>query len=445
MRRTIAVATARWIDWLHLSLVFVWPFVFFHRRVWPIGGLFSAIGNDFEPWHYRPKAFLLDQLVHGRIPLWAPSEAIGFPFYCNPHVQAFYPLNVVALVYKAFAGGYTLLDHQRFTILACAIFALGLYLWLRMVGLDRRASFVAAIIMPVSFKLGEILRFTSAVHTAAWYPWVLLALTALFKVAGRRDKAKAGFGLFVACVFLVTAGYTYYLYYGVFLFVPYVALLLWPSTARDVMGRPSDRPLESVLVAAASVAAAAVVCSPLLLKVAELVSQAPRRTGANLRYSTAYTYTPGDSLGALFFPPTASSTEGWLYFGGVGILLAIAGLALGRLAIVTRCLVVAWICGILALTWGTQSALFMIFWKHFPGFDRLRAWPRLSIVLVPVLAWLLGQRIHRHRIAVHLPTATSGGAAPSPSRCPRGRHARRRDPDHRMEFPRLFGLLELAA
>jgi hypothetical protein len=44
---------------------------------------------------------------------------------------------------------------------------------------------------------------------------------------------------------------------------------------------------------------------------------------------------------------------------------------------------------IIYISYGRRSYLFILLWKFMPGFSYLRVWPRLNIILVPILAWLL--------------------------------------------------------
>src|SRR6185436_15114132 len=151
--------------WEHVLIpimVFCWPLVYLWYYAVPINGHYLAIGNDFEIL-YDYKRYLLDHLVHLRMPLWSPSEAAGFVFYASPHAQALYPLNVPLALYSWVAGGYSVLDHQRFTMLGVSIFALGLYKWLRRSGLRLRPALFAALTVGVSFKVTELLRFPHAI------------------------------------------------------------------------------------------------------------------------------------------------------------------------------------------------------------------------------------------------------------------------------------------
>ena len=122
-------------------------------------------------------------------------------------MQFFYPLNLPLALYYRVAGGYSVVDHQTFTVLGIAVFSVGLFLWLESLVPSRRSVLYAAPLVGLSWKLGEILRFPNAVHTAAWIPWILYAVTA---ITGDPKHKKGRITLFVSCVMLLTAGYPYY-------------------------------------------------------------------------------------------------------------------------------------------------------------------------------------------------------------------------------------------
>ena len=160
------------------AAVFCWPLLYLFRHVVPkSNGEYAAIGNDFILLYYKYKVYLLACLSDFHLPIWSPAEGAGYPFYTNPFTQAFYPLNLLLVPWYKISGGYNPLDYQFFTVIGISIFALGLFLWLRLINTNLRAVIFSVLIMSVSFKVTEIIRFPNAVHTAAWYPWILYALT----------------------------------------------------------------------------------------------------------------------------------------------------------------------------------------------------------------------------------------------------------------------------
>jgi len=196
--------------WLPALAAFLWPFVYFYKFIVPFAGVYSGIGNDFSTVYYPSKPYLLDWLVHVRMPLWSPTEAAGYPFYSSPIAQVFYPLNLALAIFYRLAGGFTLLDYQVYTILGIAIFALGLYFWLKTFGLNWRAILFAVLCFSVSFKVAETARFANSIQEAAWYPWILYGLTRIFQANSKKRAYAYGLLLFFFMYCLFTAGYPYF-------------------------------------------------------------------------------------------------------------------------------------------------------------------------------------------------------------------------------------------
>lgn len=380
--------------------VFCWPFLFFYPFVTPVDGHSYGIGNDFYSVYYLYKPYLLAELNNLRIPLWSPSEAGGFPFYSSPFPQVFYPLNLPLAVFYRLAGGYSPLDHQRYAVLAIAIFTLGLFFWLKQFRFGLRAALFAALIMGVSFKTAENLRFVNGAHAAAWYPWVLFSITRIFQSPGRRERWLAGLLLAFSLVCLFTAGYPYFIYYSLFLFAPYLLLFVVPGLRRVLLEQPGSGLRQAFGAMAAAAAGAVVVCAPYLYKMWQLLQQTTDRAGNTYAFAVEYGFSFEDTLGSLVFPPAAQA-EGWYYFGGLGLLLIALylfaplggahrdGDAPPANALAPKVFFVAWVVVISYITYGKESYLFTALWKWMPFFSSLRVWGRLNIILVPLIAWLM--------------------------------------------------------
>ncbi len=404
----------------------LWPILFFAERVVPWRGAVRATGNDFPYLYFAPKAYLLDVLAHGSFPLWSPAEGAGFPFYSNPFAQAFYPLNAPLLLFRVLAGGYSSYDHQLYTLLGVSCFALGTYLWLRALRLSVAAALFGACLVSTSFKIADILRFPNAVHAAAWYPWLLLAFTRAVAARGRKSLALWLAGIFAFALALVTAGYPYFVYYSPVLFGPY--LLLAARSAGPLLSLSAVRRLALITGAGAL---AVLACSPYLVKMKQLLDATPR-PGGSVQYSMGFGIRSSDSLYSLFFP-IAANLEGCFYVGTAGLLLVIVylrdlvsrALAERRLArdapahesawplgeLGRALLALAWLVVVCYVSWGEESGLFALLWRWLPGFSRLRAWGRLSIVLLPVLAWLLAAAFDHFVMRIRVPAAGEGSGA----------------------------------
>ncbi|MCX7044325.1 MAG: hypothetical protein NTX50_02420 [Candidatus Sumerlaeota bacterium] len=373
-------------------VLLLWPFVYLYEYVVPVHGLFLQIGNDFGVSFYNYNFYLLSHLARFRFPMWSPSEAVGFPFFSNFLTQAFYPLNLLqALLYRCL-GGYHIYFYQLYTILAVSLFSLGLFCWLQSMRISPRAALMSALVMSVSFKITETLRFPNSIHTAAWYPWILFAINEILKAKTLRRRMGMGAILFCSILCVLTAGYPYFIYYFIFLFAPYLLLLLWPSFRKILL---CDEPivwkpaLGTILL---SGGAALVICLPYISHGWALMAQCANRGGRNFAFSTAHEFTVMDSLGCLFYPP-AAQTEGWYYFSGLGALLIAFYFAAKSTSAFShkgvKIFFLLWMATISYVTYGRYSYLFMLLWNAMPGFSSLRVWGRLNIILVPIFAWLL--------------------------------------------------------
>jgi hypothetical protein len=391
------------INWMMPIIVFLWPLIIFWQLILP-SGFNKAIGNDFIHWYYSYKVYLMSNLRLLQIPHWSPAEAAGFPFSASPLTQTYYPLNLPYAVYAYFKGGITILSYQTFTILGISIFSLGLYFWLKSLKGNNYLILLVCLIIPVSYKLIETARFPNAVHTAAWYPWILLGLTRLFQI--KSVKAAIGWTAFLSFVGfnLISAGYPYFVYYLIFL-VPFYGLLLAIPKFRVQLLRNQTTPRWRLILASITTTGTLllILLLPYLKQMSDLLVQTTNRIDQNQAWASgAFSATPRDFIGSVIFPP-AAITEGWFYFGIFSLVLIIFFLIAsftkpqfppGHLFTQGLALVfLVWIVLIIYLGWDNNSSPWnipwMLLWKYLPGFNRLRVWARINILLLPVIALLL--------------------------------------------------------
>ncbi len=398
-----------WRRFLLPVAVFCWPVLYLFRHVFPINGQYAAIGNDFILLYYKYKVYLLACLAEFHFPLWSPAEGAGYPFYTNPFTQAFYPLNLLLVLWYKVSGGYNPLDHQVFTVLGISIFALGLFMWLRLINTNLRAVVFGVLVMSVSFKVTEITRFPNAIHTAAWYPWILYALTKIMRSSSLKDAVMGGIllALFLICLF--TGGYPYYVYYCLFLFAPYLLAFLAKPLRERLFGPCLIHFKRAFVTLAIAGSAALLVCAPYIIGIKRLMADTIDRAGKDFHYSTSHVFNFEDSVGSLIYPPTASA-EGWYFFSITGLLVILLYWLSSRTTahngekgtdkkntlmppqphtLWVKLFFLIWICIISYISYGRYSYLFRLLWEFMPGFSSLRVWGRLNIILVPVLAWLL--------------------------------------------------------
>ena len=299
------------------------------------------------------------------------------------------------------------MDHQLFTVLGISIFALGLFKWLRQINGNIRAVLFGVLIMSVSFKMTEIMRFPNAVHTAAWYPWILYAITKIMLARSLRSAVTNAALLIVFLVCLCTAGYPYYIFYSPFLFAPYMLVFLIKPLRTRFFASQVINWKRAIVTLIAAGGVAVLLCAPYLLGVKGLMAQTTDRTGKDFEYSVSHVFNYEDTIGSLVYPPF-SQTEGWYFFSITGLLVVFLYLLIGKSGIglqekntdgITKqacsrdlwakLFLVIWIALISYISYGRSSYLFAFLWKYMPGFCSLRVWGRLNIILVPILAWLL--------------------------------------------------------
>jgi hypothetical protein len=386
LRGVTAVLT---VDTLFVSLIIFWPFVF----LWPyVLGLIS-VGNDFSVLYYSYKLSYVAFLTEGHVPLWASTEAAGFPFFSNPFVAATYPLNALYLLHYRIFGGLTRWDYTLYTIMGLSIYGVGFFLWLRTLSIGSSIALAAALIVVMSLKLTEILRFPNALHSAAWMPWLLLGIT----LASGRKRLIAGSMMFgIASLMLLTAGYPYYIVYAVFLVAPYLLAVLFARTRLPILGCTPDDPtgpVRLVLWIGTSFFFAAALAYPWLSQVQNLMAQTVDRATPNFSFATHLSFSFTDTVGSWIFPP-AALMEGWYYFGMAPALLIFIHL----LSLVSHgrrrdrqllLLVLPWLAFVIYFTWGRDSAVFTWVWQHTPVVNQMRAWSRMNVILVPVIGLLL--------------------------------------------------------
>ena len=378
-----------------ITLISVWPFLYFYRYLIPNQAFSLKIENDFVPLYYRYKVYLLDMLSRGHFPLWSPSEAGGYPFYSNPFTQSFYPFNIpLAMAYKVL-GGFSVFDYQRFTVFGVVIFSIGIYLWLRLIVPQKRAVVFATLMVGMNFKIGELLRFPNALHTAAWIPWLLWGIT-LASQKGRLTRG--GLITLVSCLMLLSGGDLYYPFYCLFLIPPYATLLLFPFGREAlIQDRSFIYQKRSFFLGAVTVVSALslLICSPFLCKFNSLMKQTVDRAGTSYQYSVAHHFSLVDTLGSVIFPPAAEA-EGWYYFSILGVLLLLIYMTgtfferrAGSSDMKLNLILPIWVALISYISYGKNSYLFEFLWHYLPGFSSLRSWGRMNIILLPLLSlWL---------------------------------------------------------
>ena len=136
----------------------------------------------------------------------------------------------------------------------------------------------------------------------------------------------------------------------------------------------------------------------------QLLDATTNRTGADPLANAWYAFHLRDSFASLAYP-VGASPEGCYYFGLAGVLL-IALYVVGTLRAGDRgerllcAVLLVWSLLVSSLSHAEDSGLFLVLKQIAPGLHRLRAWGRIGIVLLPLVAWLLARAFQRFQAGI---------------------------------------------
>ena len=381
-------------------VLILWPFIF----LFPLTFKIIVMGNDFDLVYFSYKKYIVELFFEGVIPLWSPSEAAGYPLIFNPFAQFFYIPGWINFLVYFVKNQITLNDYLNYTIFSLSIYSVGLYLWLKELKVSFWPAFTAVLIACCSLKLTEILRFPNAAHASAWFPWTLYGITL---ASNFKKKINSFLIIFFSFLFILTAGYPYFIVYSIFLFLPYTVFISLNTTRKklllssDLEGEHKPTFFKFNLLCGSAFILSSLVALPWLLKVKFLMGLTTDRVINNWQFATAHEFYWIDTLGSWLFPP-ASSTEGWYYFGIISTILIfflIINLFLKKVKDDKQKFIVIssviWILFITYFSWGKHSLLFSWVWHNVPLIGQLRTWPRINIILVPIIALMISISISR--------------------------------------------------
>ena len=370
---------------ISIVVILLWPYFF----LFPITFGIIAVGNDFDLIYFSFKRYIAEMLVEGVIPLWSPSEGTGLSLIFNPFAQFFYVPGWINYLVHFISKNLTLHNFVLYTISAISIFSLGIFYWLKTLKIDHLTAFLSALLVTCSLKITELMRFPNAIHAAAWIPWVLYGINLMIL-----NKKKISFLIiFFSNLFILTAGYPYFIIYSLFLFVPYIIFIPFLLSKSEIINFKKYFSLYFYIFIPFSLSY--LVSLPWLLKVREFLKSLVDRTENNWNFATEHIFYWKDTLGSWIFPP-AASTEGWYYSGILITILVFFILIIfisnnKRLNTFDKKLISYSIIFILLITyfsWGKYSILFEWSWNNIPLIGSLRTWPRINIIIVPFIILL---------------------------------------------------------
>ena len=369
-----------------IFIILIWPFIFLS----PLTFGFLAIGNDFDLIYFSYKRYIAEMLSVGVIPLWSPVDGGGFSLIFNPFAQYFYLPGWTLYIIHFVTKNLSLHVFLLYTVLAISIFSLGIYYWLKSLKIDQTIAFFSALIIACSLKVTELLRFPNAAHAIAWVPWALYGINLMIE----KKNKKSFFIIFFSNLFILTAGYPYFIVYSLFLFIPYIIFIPFLFNVYS-FAKFNYEIFNFYILTLFSFLSSYLITLPWLLKVKNLMKSLVDRTENNWNFATEHTVYWKDTIGSWIFPP-ASSTEGWYYSGIIVSLIIFLGLLIilfnsKKMNYFDKKIFISSIIFIFFITyfsWGKNSALFIWSWENIPLIGSLRTWPRINIIIVPFIILL---------------------------------------------------------
>lgn len=311
--------------------------------------------SDAVTSHWPAALFLRQSVLEdGALPLWRPLLMSGQPFAANPLNKVWYPLQWLVLILPP-----TL--HLNIMVgLHLVLGGLGMWGWSRRTGLRPEAAALAALGFAFAPRLigsvggGHL----DLVYAAAWFPWLLWAVTGAFEgQPSRRTVVQIG-GIAALC-FLADVRLSAYAWATAAI---YALWLAW--TQRD--HRPPLRTgIASGLLAAGL---GAPVWMPLLLLWGDL-----SRNGITLAEAAAGSLEPAGWLG-LLIGNHGGNWESMVYVG-------ISTLVLAMVALLRR-----------PRQFAVWSILLLLVTTYAMG-DRFILWPLLNRLLPPLRWWRVPGRV----------------------------------------------------
>jgi hypothetical protein len=355
-----------------VPLVYAIVVAWIYRDLWHAHGVATGLGWDTIDTHGPDLDFLARDLREARFSLWNPYDKGGYPVFCDPVFDRYYPLNWPFAAWGAVAGtGWWLVQLKVLAhhVLAGAL----LHGFLRSRGLSIRAALVGGIGLVASAPLLTH-KASNILWPIVWVPLVWMAIDAA--LAAPRPKWWRGVLVGGALVPVLTAGSPPGIVYAALLIVPYAGLRF----VQHVRAHHT----RADLVALASTIGSAIAIALLVIAVTVLPANELVALGSRDRLGAG----PGFALGGSMYLPAAlrgvlvrGAGPFEIYCGAALVLLAVLGVVLRPRA--DRDAPIAFaataLLGVL-LAAGTTAFVLPVLVHHVPPFALLRVPGRYKLL-----------------------------------------------------------------
>ncbi len=363
---------ARHGEWWWVPVVYALAVMWIYRGLWHQHGAAYGLGWDTIDSYGPDLDFFSREVREGRFSLWNPYDKGGYPLFCDPQIDRYYPFNWPFAAWGALAGTSWWLIQIK--VLAHHVVAASCtHLFLRSRGLGVRPALIGGLSLVASAPLLTH-KASIILWPLVWVPLVWVAIDAALD----RPSWRRGVAVAAALLLPVTAASPPGLFYALLLILPYA---LWRAIGA---WRSVDR-----LKLAECVGVALAVLLPVLALVI-LPSRELVALGSRDRFGTG----PGFALGGGIelwtaargvFVRGAGPFE--MYLGAGTVLLAACALVVRPRFDRGAAIVWAAIAAVsVLLVAGTSTPLLPFLVDHVPGFALLRVPGRYKLLAAWALA-----------------------------------------------------------
>jgi len=356
----------------------------------------APLWHDLATHHLPWRQWIAEQWLSGRLPLWNPLSANGFPMLAEPQAAGLYPPTLLfGLIDPLVALNLVILGHVWLATVGAWSFG-------RALGFSRPGAAITGIGFGASGFLLTHVVYLPMLCGAAWIPWLLLAVDRYLRDA--RPRAALGAG--GAAAMMVLAGHPQAAVLGALLAGTYAA-------ARIGTGYPGGPPgrlrANRGLRLAAGLLLGGLLCLPQLVATLELAGQSERAGGVDELFAAQGALPPNEIVNAALPRtfgyerpadiPLAHHHHGELYWGNGetywenAFFVGVPALLLALLAAVSGArglrFFAVWAVVAPLLMLGPATPLFLL-WRALPGGDLLRFPVRFALPWTLCIAVLAG-------------------------------------------------------
>jgi hypothetical protein len=373
---------ARHGEWWWVPALYALAVVWIYRDLWHQYGAPTGLGWDTIDTHGPDLDFFVSELAQGRFSLWNPYDKGGYPVFCDPVFDRYYPFNWPFGLWGAVFGTSWWLVQVK--VLAHHVAAAAcMHLFLRTRGLSLRAAMVGGLGLVASAPL-LVHKASNILWPLVWVPLVWLAIDA----ALARPSWRRGAGVAAALVLPMTAGSPPGLFYAMLLVAPYAVWRL-AGTLREPARRSRPELVRLALCIGVAAGLALLVLALTTLPTRQLVELGSRDRFASGRDFALALSLPFPAAARGVFVRGAGLFE--MYMGAALVVLAVcalvvrprfdrgAPLVLGGLAVLG-----------VVLAAGATGGLLPWLVDHVPGFELLRVPGRYKMLTAWSVAALAG-------------------------------------------------------